>query len=288
MFGNEIEIIRALEGARTEFLNGLFQVITLLGEDIVMVLLIAVLYFAIDKRLAQKLFFVSMAGMCVNGALKNIAKVPRPFARGISCVRESTATGYAFPSGHTQVFASWSSILARHYKRIWLTVACVVCIVLVAFSRMYLGAHYLSDVIVGGVIGAGCGVLGSMLYDRVQNKLMLFSITAAVFLPLLVWFTVEGNEHFEDFFKFYGMLAAFIPAYIIDTKFPLDYNVPVWKKCLRVLIVLIIALGVKEGLKVLYVDGNVRVNLIIDMVRYAFMIFACLGICPIVFKKIKL
>lgn len=288
MLGNEIEIIRAIEGARTEFLNLLFQFITLFGEDIVMVLLIAVLYFAIDKRLAQKLFFVSMTGMCINGALKNIAKVPRPFARGISCVRESTATGYSFPSGHTQVFASWSSILSRHYKRVWLTVLCVVMIILVAFSRMYLGAHYLSDVIVGAGIGVGCGILGSMVYERAANKLLLFVIVAVVILPFVVWFTIEGNEHFEDFFKFYGMLAAFIPAYIIDNKFPLDYNVPVWKKCLRVLIVLLVALGIKEGLKVLYIDGNVRLNLIVDMIRYALMIFACLGICPIVFKKIKL
>jgi membrane-associated phospholipid phosphatase len=288
MFGNEIEIIRAIEGARTGFLNGLFEFITLFGEDIIMVLLIAVLYFAFDKKLAQKLFFVSMTGMCVNGTIKNIAKVPRPFARGISCVRESTATGYSFPSGHTQVFASWSSILAKHFNKLWLTIACIVMIVLVAFSRMYLGAHYLSDVIVGAVLGAGIGILGSMIYERAENKLMLFIVTAAVFLPFVVWFAIESNEHYEDFFKFYGMLVAFIPAYVLESKFPITYDVPIWKKCVRVLIVLLIALGVKEGLKVLYIDGNVTANLFIDMARYALMMFICMGVCPVVYKKIKL
>ena len=82
--------------------------------------------------------------------------------------------------------------------------------------------------------------------------------------------------------------VAFIPAYILESRFPLTYDVPIWKKCVRVVIVLGVALGVKEALKLFYIDGNVTVNLLIDMARYALMIFVCMGICPVIFKKIKL
>ena len=152
----QIKILKMLEGIRSVFLNNFFEGVTMLGEETLMVLIIVTLWFAIDKRIAQKMFFVTIASMGVNGVIKNIAKVPRPFAGGgVSCVRPETATGYSFPSGHTQCFATWSSLVAVNLKKWWVKLFVAVLIILVGFSRMYLGAHYPGDVIVGVFID-GC------------------------------------------------------------------------------------------------------------------------------------
>ena len=79
MFNFEIEILKWLEGLRTSFLNVLFESITLLGEETLIILLVVALWFAVDKKLAQQVFFVTATSLSVNGIIKNFAQVPRPF-----------------------------------------------------------------------------------------------------------------------------------------------------------------------------------------------------------------
>lgn len=159
MFAFELEFLKWIESWRTDLLNTLFESITFLGEETLIILLVVALWFAVDKKLAQQVFFVTATSLSVNGIIKNFAKVPRPFTKGVSCVRLDTATGYSFPSGHTQGFASWSSFFAIKLKKTWLSILVGVLITLVAASRLYLGAHYPSDVIVAVVLGVGLSVL---------------------------------------------------------------------------------------------------------------------------------
>ena len=122
MFAFELEFLKWLEGLRTSFLNVFFEGITLLGEETLIILLVVALWFAVDKKLAQQVFFVTATSLSLNGIIKNFAQVPRPFTKGISCVRPDTATGYAFPSGHTQGFATWSSFFAAKFKKAWFSI----------------------------------------------------------------------------------------------------------------------------------------------------------------------
>ena len=105
MFNLEINILKYIQSLRTDVLNNIFELITMFGEEMIVVLLIAILYFAVDKKYAQKFLFVMLASLCFNGIIKNIVRRPRPFTvDGITCIRKETATGYSFPSGHTQSF----------------------------------------------------------------------------------------------------------------------------------------------------------------------------------------
>ena len=135
MFAFDLEFLRWLEGMRTGLLNGLFEGITMLGEETLIILLVVALWFAVDKKLAQQVFFVTVASLGVNGVVKNFAQIPRPFTKGISCVRVDTATGYSFPSGHTQGFATWSSFFAFKFKKLWLSILVGILVVLVGWLR---------------------------------------------------------------------------------------------------------------------------------------------------------
>lgn len=289
MFLFELQFLETLEGLRTEFLNTLFQAITILGEETLIILFVVTLWFAVDKRLAQKLLFITAGSLCVNGIVKNISKTPRPFSKGISCVREDTATGYSFPSGHTQGFATWSTVVAIKFKKILISIIVGVFIVLVAFSRLYLGAHYPSDVIVGIILGVGLAFLGNLLFEKVKNTKKLYLATLIVFTPFFVYFMFKPELLFADSYKTFGMLGGLTLVAFLDEKVkPLSFDVAWWKKLIRIVIGLVVAIVLKEGIKALNVFEITQISLLFDAIRYFVVVFAVGFVCPMLFKKIKL
>lgn len=289
MFSFELEFLKFLEGIRTDFLDVLFQGITILGEETLMVLLVVALWFAFDKREAQKVLFITAGSLCLNGVIKNLVKMPRPFTRGISCVRVETATGYSFPSGHTQGFATWSSLFAIKSKKIWLRALIGVLIVLVGLSRMYLGVHYPSDVVAAIVLGVGISIAGNALFNKIQDTGKIYLAAVIVFSPFFVYFLFKPELLFADFYKTFGMIAGLTLISFLDNKAePLSYDVSWWKKLLRIIIGIVIAFALKEGIKALNVFDMLQIALVFDALRYFIVVFAVGFLCPIIFKKIKL
>ncbi len=289
MFAFEIQILKFFEGLRSNFLNAIFEGVTMLGEETLIVVIIGILYFAIDKDLAQRVFFITVFSQSVNNVIKNFAKVERPFANGkVSCVRPETATGYSFPSGHTQNFSTWSMTLSQKLKKKWMIITSIALAVLVAVSRVYLGAHYPSDVVVGLLLGFTFAILGNFVYDKFNNKNKLYLISILILLPLVDYFLFVPDPHFADLFKVYGMAVGFTFAVRVEEKFaPINFSVRWWKKLLRVVLAVIIALACKEGLKLLYFTDLIQVTLVFDMLRYFVMVFAVFGLYPILLKKMK-
>ena len=289
MFAFELEFLKWLEGLRTSFLNAVFEGITLLGEETLIILLVVALWFAVDKKLAQQVFFVTATSLSVNGIIKNFAKVPRPFTKGISCVRLDTATGYAFPSGHTQGFATWSSFFAVKFKKTWLTILVAVLVGLVAFSRLYLGAHYPSDVIVGVALGVGLSILGNYLFEKVKDVKKLYLGTLLVLTPFIIYFLFVADPLFADLFKTFGMVGGMVAVSFLDEKTePLSYDVVWWKKLVRIVLGVVLAVALKEVIKLINVFNVIQISLLIDAIRYFIVVMTVGYLCPLLFKKIKL
>ena len=289
MFGFELEFLKWLEGLRTGFLNTVFEGITMLGEETLIILLVVALWFAIDKKLAQQVFFVTVTSLSVNGIIKNFAQVPRPFTKGISCVRVDTATGYAFPSGHTQGFATWSSYFAAKFKKAWLSILAAILIAAVGFSRLYLGAHYPSDVIVGVALGAAIAVLGNYLFAKVKDVKKLYLGTLLSLTPFIVYFLFVADPLFADLFKTFGMLGGLVAVSYLDERTePLSYDVVWWKKLIRIVLGVVLAVVLKEAIKRVNVFEVTQISLLIDAVRYFVVVMAVGYWCPFLFKKLKL
>ena len=289
MFNFELEILKWLEGLRTSFLNVLFESITLLGEETLIILLVVALWFAVDKKLAQQVFFVTATSLSVNGIIKNFAQVPRPFTKGISCVRVDTATGYSFPSGHTQGFATWSSFFAIKVKKIWLSVLVGVLITLEAVSRLYLGAHYPSDVIVAVVLGVSLSAFGNYLFVKVKDTKKLYLGTFLIMTPFIAYFLYVADPLFADLFKTFGMIGGMVVVSFLDEKTePLSYEVAWWKKVIRIVLGVVIAVALKEVIKRMNVFEVMPISLFIDAIRYFVVVMAVGVLCPLLFKKIKL
>ena len=288
MFAFELQFLKWLESMRTGFFTSLFEGITILGEETLVILLVVALWFAVDSKLAQKVFFVTICSTGLNGIIKNIAQVPRPFDKGVVPVRKETATGFSFPSGHTQNFSTWSTLFAIKFKKKWLAVLVSVLIALVAFSRLYLGVHYPSDVIVGLALGVGMAFLGDYLFEHVKDVKKLYVAVLIIFAPFIIYFLIVAHERFAGFFKAFGMVGGLtLIAFLQEKTQPLSYDVPWWKKLIRIVIGVAIAFVLKEGLKI-FKMGGLHVDLVLDALRYFAVVFAVGYLCPLIFKKIKI
>lgn len=134
------------------------HLITSLGSTWVIVVLGLIIFWIIWKKESRKrawLFFITIAGgALINNILKIIIKRPRPTLM---------ETGYSFPSGHTMnatiFYLAVAFILCRHIKsqkiRRLVILGTLLLIFLIGFSRVYLGVHYLSDVLGGFLLGIG-------------------------------------------------------------------------------------------------------------------------------------
>ena len=283
MFPGELGFLQALEAARTAFGNTLFEIITFLGEETLLIVFLAVLYFALDKQLARNITFVTLTSLALNGVIKNLVALPRPFADGaVTCVRPETATGYSFPSGHTQTAASWSFAFARSRKKPVLWILATVVTLAVGFSRLYLGAHYPIDVVVGALLGLLTPLLLCNAYARHPSR--LYAGVLLLSTPFLVFFLANPDPLFEDFFKVYGMLGGLWLSDWFETRFVQLKAPSTLSLCiLRVLLAVVALLTLKFVLDFLVPEG-----LLWDAMRYFLLVFLALGALPLGFKSCKL
>ncbi len=286
MFPGEIRLLQWLETLRTPLGNFFWETVTLIGEDTVFIVLLAILYFMFHKKLAYRICFLTVTSLGINGILKNLLKIPRPFLHGeISCVRPETATGYSFPSGHTQVFATWSTALGNTLNRPLITGAAILCGILVGFSRMYLGAHYLSDVLAALLLGIGISWLGTVLCNRVSNEKRLYLWVLALFTPFLICFLIMPDPLYEDFFKCYGLLAGFVPSAFLEERYVnLTYQVPLRKRILRVILGILVAVLGKAALSLIPLPVSPALSLLLETIRYLLLVFMVFGIYPVFLK----
>ncbi len=289
MFAFELNFLKWLEDSRTPFLNTFFESVSLFGEDVVLIVLMACLYFAFDKNLARKIFWITSCSLGINCIVKNTVRLPRPFTKGISCVRPETATGYSFPSGHTQNAATWSGAFAFHSKRYFATAFCVLLTVLMSFSRIYLGAHYPSDVLVGAALGITCAAFGNFLYAYCKNKTVLHFGFILLLTPFFISYLLKPDTQYADFFKLYGLTLGFALSVPFEMRFvKFECKVSARKQLLRILIGVLLALALKSLLKKLFVCEILQLSLLLDALRYFALSFTLLALWPWCFKKLKL
>ncbi len=156
------------------WLNALIEAITVLAESEMVLLVGAILYWCVDKKMGQKMGVVAVSGVFWTLGLKNVFKVPRPHkwmdaVSETDVLRIETATGYSFPSGHTTSAVMIYGYLAKAAKwtvrvLLWLLVA------LVGFSRIYMANHTSYDVLAALCIGFVWVYLGSFIYDKLMQK----------------------------------------------------------------------------------------------------------------------
>lgn len=292
-----MSVLYWLESIRNPFLDALMQFFTYFGEELLFIVLALAVFWCVDKREGYYLLFVGFVGTILNQFLKLLCHIPRPWVRDPSFQPVKSAlggaTGYSFPSGHTQNVAGTLGGIARWSKRTSVRVVCVAVLLLTSFSRMYLGVHTPLDVGVGLAMAV---VLVFALYpivraaaDEPKRMAALLGVMVIMALAFVLYANLwaapaQSAEALENLYEgqknsysLLGALLGFCVAYPLERRFiRFEEKAVWWVQILKVAGGLLGLLAIKEGLKLLFSAVGVT-WLGMNAIRYfAVVLFAAL------------
>ncbi|MBQ3281016.1 MAG: phosphatase PAP2 family protein [Eubacterium sp.] len=158
----DIEILLALQNFRVSINDALTPFMEMISLFAVTYLVIApaVIYWCVDKKAGLYSLASYYSCIAVNAVVKLTVCAYRPWIRDERILPAGdairTATGYSFPSGHSSTASPiYGSMAVKAWKKLrWISVLCLICVLLTGFSRLYLGVHTPQDVLVGLSLGA--------------------------------------------------------------------------------------------------------------------------------------
>lgn len=284
-----MEFLHTLQELRTPFWNEFFQIVTRLGEELFLMAVLGIMYWCVHKEFAYRLgFSFFMSGLAVQ-TMKITFRVSRPWVRDPSLQpvggAEHAATGYSFPSGHTQTASSLYGTFLWKAKRWWLKAIFAAVIALVAFSRMYLGVHTPADVLAAMCVTILLTGAVNIAYDKgiftehkkaVMYGVIALSAVSMIYAKVLQLQGIVSVEKVADSVKAAAAGIAFGIGWYLETtyiNFPVRTKKP-WHQAVKLLAGLVGVIIIKSGIKnvfgeTLFVDG-VRYFLLVLWVTYLY------------------
>lgn len=297
-----MELLYWFESIRTPVLDVIMSLITRLGEETVFMLIAMLVFWCVDKRRGYYLLSVGFVGTLINQWLKIVCRIPRPWVLDpnfqiVESAREA-ASGYSFPSGHTQSAVGTLGGVARFTSSIWLRVICIVLALLTAISRMYLGVHTPADVGVSLIVAA---VLIFVLYPLFESTLWFPNRMYAIIGVMLSFsLTFVGFMEFYPFpadvdaanlasavknaYTMSGAVAGMLLVYVFDSKvLKFSTRAPWWGQAIKLIGGLALAVGVKAALKapLLALCGGHNVA---HAIRYFALVIVAGALWPMTFR----
>ncbi len=264
----QTELHHFIQSYATDGLTSFMQVITGLGYAEFFMAFLIFLTFVIDFRKGFLMLMILLWTGCITYLLKESFQLPRPFhvdntvqlldgdlpdnntlifeKRGatsfwgglpqdvVDHIRQNQDTEFGFPSGHTSIAIAFWGALALLFRVRWLSILSITLMVLIPFSRIYLGVHFLADVLGGIVVG---GVMLWIFYTIVlqPDKLKAFLkrthypikadlLTATLIVFPLIWAIILPPKTIV----LYANLWAFGVAFLLLAQQGLPANDALW------------------------------------------------------------
>lgn len=178
-------ILKFFLNLRNPFLNRFFIIITDLGSLEFYLILISFLFFIFDDRKTLKIVFLLIISYFLNSLIKVTFKLSRPDEKIIEPIYKESGGGYGFPSGHSQnSTVTWFGLYTLFKKR-WLLFLSIIIISLVSVSRLYLGLHFLFDIIGGFLIGSIVLTTYFKFFDKFVQEIFSFNLTKIIILSIV-------------------------------------------------------------------------------------------------------
>lgn len=292
-FPFEVDFILWLQslGGKGTFLYYLMNFITMFGEELILVGIMGTVYWGLDKKGGERIALFLLSSTLFTPMIKNIACRTRPFDTATDIQNFRDVEGYSFPSGHSSGSASTfvgTAVTYRKKRWKWLTICSIIIPLLVALSRNYLGAHYLTDVLAGLALGVLIVFVLQWLLSKVNKWYIYIGLVLIGFVGMFYCTT-------EDFFTGYGLICGFAGGILFEQKITKFQNTKVWWRIvMRVAFGGLVYLGLNELIKLpfnnlLFENGSVKENMIVAerifrTVRYAVVNFCAIAIYPLLFK----
>jgi membrane-associated phospholipid phosphatase len=261
-------IQRAMPG-----LEPFFLLVTYFGSDIAFIALLS-LYYSLSGGTGGRALGIAFGlSFVTNTFLKEFLNLPRPYfldASVASPAAQATGTGPGLPSGHAQMSATFWFARAARFGHAWLWVFAASVVILVSLSRLYLGVHFIQDVMVGLVLGLYFAALADGL-ERIDIPRVVPFVLGAVLLIACFFVSRELAQAF-------GVLAGF--AFARDQfSVPRAWPARIALALLGLLVTVVLYLG--SGL----IPRDFRQLPVVAFVRYLALVLIAVRVWPVVMER---
>ncbi len=300
-----MEFLKMLEKIRNPFFDFIFSTITYCGDEIVFMAIAIILFWCVSKKEGYYILTVGFVGTVINQFLKLAFRIPRPWIKDpsftiVESAREA-ATGYSFPSGHTQNSVGTFSSIAYAFKQKWLRITCISFAFLVPFSRMYLGVHTPLDV--GVSVGIALILVFAMrpiIKSAEKNAFIMYiflgsmlALSVAYLLYVELYnFPADIDTHnyssgLKNAYTLLGAISGMLIAYPIEIKFVKFKTEDKWYiNVIKVTLGLALVLGIKAGLKPV-LNSIFGTHACLDAFRYMVIVVFAVCVYPLLFPVFR-
>jgi len=201
-----IEVIKVIQRIENPVLTALVKFITALGTEALYLPLILFIFWWIDEKRGLRFGILIIVSAWINAFMKDLLKQPRPFVLDPS-VGIDFESSYGAPSGHAQMSLCFWIPMAAWLEKVWprrrtvMWATAIFFVLLMAFTRLYLGVHFPTDIFAGWILG---GIILFILF---------------VPGPILEKFLTSGGIRLQN-------ISAAVIALAMNGLYPRERNLP--------------------------------------------------------------
>jgi membrane-associated phospholipid phosphatase len=285
-----------VQSFRNPFLDALFLAATFLGEEEFYLIFLPFIYWCLDKKVGVGLAYIAIFSPYLNSVVKLTFRLPRPSDPRLVLLR--TETSPSFPSNHAQsAVVNWGYLVTQFHHKVFSIVA-VVLILLIAFSRIYVGVHFPQDIVGGLLMGLLVLVAYNWLVGTIEKRRfdlpLPIKLTLSVVVPLALLFVhpfdVDGTYPAELAATTMGTFLGMSVGFILEReciRFKVDGLW--WKRGLRFILGMVLVVIFYLGLKAAFPKGvSHAVAIALRVVRYSLVGFSVAFLAPWLFVATSL
>lgn len=300
----DLEIVKFVQSGANNFFDFILSMLTRFGEEIFFVSMFLILYWAVNKVYAFKFVFFYLISYLINGGIKSIVDRPRPWHASSDVINKLEASNSSFPSGHSQSISAISTFVVYDiYKsgkatkpiKYWsLGIAIAMCLI-VGFSRIYLGQHYLTDVLAGLTLGFlvifGLKFIASKISPTIKSKFRCETVLSILGIVVSCLVAVLSFNNFglsaktlNKVLRYGGMIVGYAIGYTASELVGNEPEISVWSKMIKVAVGFVVVFGLYILLSL--VSANIMYRFLVYVICSIVATFVYPLIFNIVYKKI--
>ncbi len=286
--------METFQSASSRILTAAATVFTMLGEEYLVILVLGLLYWCVDKKLGRRAALALSGTMIFGTLIKGAFQRRRPYMdnKSVKCIRAAhpdenimspAAQGFSMPSLHASMSVSVYGTLAHEIKKRLFIALGILLPFFIGLSRIYLGVHYPTDVLLGWILG----LILVFVLNGIDHK---FGYKTGFLAVLII-----GSAGFfycrdDEFFSSFGITAGLLLGFMYEEKYVnFEKSAKWWSYIVRpvlgVLIFAVVSVILKIPAKAIRTEW---LALAYRLVRYAVSTFVIIGLYPHLFKKLKI